>query len=157
MEAVIKNGQIVNIIVGHVDGSLPLEDIIPTVTDTQRISDFTYDIQSTKVVKVYTIVDIPQEELLNKAKEEMMKAVEDLIQSEITKYNDANMVAFKNIDACAKYTNIPTYTHYQFCIDVITWQTTVWETARKIQSDVLGGLRTMPTLDEFKEELPKYE
>ena len=95
-------------------------------------------------------------EALNQAKEEMMKAVESLIQGEITKYNEANMVAFKDIDACAKYTTIPTYTHYQFCVNVITWQTNVWETARSIQTAVLAGTRTMPTLEAFMAELPVF-
>lgn len=66
MEALIKNNQVINIIVGHIDNSLPLEDIQPTLTSTQRVDGFTYDIQATKVVKIHNIVDIPLEELKTK-------------------------------------------------------------------------------------------
>lgn len=63
MEAIIENGMVTNIIVGHIDNSLPLEDNQPTLTDTQKIDGFTYDIQATKVVKVYNVIDKPLEEL----------------------------------------------------------------------------------------------
>ena len=62
-EAVIENGQVTNTIVGHIANSLPLEDIKPVITATQRIDGFTYDIQATKVVKVYNTVDKDIEEL----------------------------------------------------------------------------------------------
>lgn len=58
MEAVIENGKVTNIIIGHLDNSLPLEDIKPTVSKYQKIDGFTYDIQANKVVKNYTVVDI---------------------------------------------------------------------------------------------------
>lgn len=146
------------VITGSADGTyLPLEDNVPSIdTATQRIAGSTYEIQADKVVKTYTVVDIPAEEIMSKARDAMVRSIEQLIQSEIDKYNEANGVLFKDIDACAKYVNIPSYTHYQFCIDVISWQTNVWETARQIQSDVLAGTRTMPTEKELLSELPTF-
>ena len=138
-------------------GYLPIVGTEPAYdTATHKLNGISYVVTATEVQKIYDMAPIPQEELLNKAKEEMMRAVESLIQGEITKYNEANMVAFKDIDACAKYTTIPAYTHYQFCLDVISWQTNVWETARSIQTAVLAGTRTMPTLEEFMAELPVF-
>lgn len=59
MEAVIENGKVTNIIVGHLDNSLPLEDIKPIISKYQRIDGFTYDIKTDKVVKKYNVIDIP--------------------------------------------------------------------------------------------------
>jgi len=161
----IKEGNILKynvnkpkVISGSLDGEyLPIDDNKPTIdTATHRIAGSTYEVQADKVVKTYNVVEIPQEELMNKAKEEMMRAIETLIQSEVDKYNEANMVAFKDIDACAKYTTVTTYTHYQFCVDVIAWQTSVWEYARQVQADVMAGTRTMPTTEELLAELPVF-
>lgn len=84
------------------------------------------------------------------------KAITDLIQGRIDIYNKTNGVAFKNIDACAKYTTVNTYTHYQFCVDAINWTVSVWEYARQAQLDVMAGSRAMPTVDELIAELPAY-
>lgn len=121
-------------------------------------SDYTNedDVVVTKAEQEAEYLAKKQADALNQAREEMVRAVESLIQGEITKYNEANLVAFKDIDACAKYTTTPTYTHYQFCVDVIAWQTNVWETARSIQADVLAGTRPLPTLEEFVAELPVF-
>ena len=62
-EALIENGIVVNTIIGHLPNSLPLEEIHPTLTATQRSNGFTYDIQATKVVKVYNVEEIPLSEL----------------------------------------------------------------------------------------------
>ena len=59
MEALIENGIVTNIIVGHVYNSLPIEEVVPTLLPTQITNGFTYDIQVDKVVKVYTIIDKP--------------------------------------------------------------------------------------------------
>ena len=116
-----------------------------------------YEILEDSVIGTYTVTDKSIQTIMAETKVEYELEVEKLIQDEIDKYNSANLVAFKNIDACAKYTNVPTYAHYQFCVDVILWQTNVWESARTIQKEVLEGVRPMPTLEEFMAELPVFE
>ncbi len=64
MEAVIDNGQVVNIIVGHTEGSLPLEDTQPIIdSNIETIDGFVFDIQIDKVVKVYTVRPLTAEEV----------------------------------------------------------------------------------------------
>lgn len=142
-------------------------EIDVTIYDDTKVLDGTETLEvdsKNKIVKVTkgqrdkTAEELETElaEAQRQTRKEMLQAIESLIQGEIDKYNEANMVAFKDIDACAKYTTIPTYTHYQFCVDVIVWQTNVWETARTIQADVLAGTRPIPTTEEFISELPVF-
>lgn len=93
---------------------------------------------------------------VNQARADIVKAVEEYIQATIDGYNEANGILLKNIDSCFKYTAVPTYTHYQFCVDVIAWNARVWETARAIEAEVLAGNRGVPSVEELLGELPKF-
>jgi len=123
-----------------------------------KFSDYTdeNDFLVTKAAQEATHLANLQAEANKQALDAMVTAIETLIQARVDTYNEAQGVLFKNVDACAKYLNTPTYTHYQFCNDVIVWQTDVWEAARTIQTDVVAGNRTMPTVDGLLAELPVY-
>lgn len=97
-----------------------------------------------------------QQEQINKIKTDIVNAIDGYIQLEIDKYNNANNVLFKNVDSCMKYTAVPSYIHYQFCVDIIVWTPKVWEKAREIEMDILNGLREIPTIEELLSELPTF-
>lgn len=74
------------------------------------------------------------------------QAVDALIQAEIDLYNTTNGVAFKDIDALAKYVTVTTYPHNAFCVSMINWVAELWEAARTStatnEADFLAGLPT---------------
>ena len=83
------------------------------------------------------------------------KAIDGLIQSEIDSYNKENSVAFKDINALPKYTLTPAYTHFDFCVSMIEWNTLVWDKSRQIQIDVASGIIPRPnSTEEFMSLLP---
>ena len=145
------------------------QELTQNVIDYHKENNLDYIFINRKLVDLNTEVDEEgnqvgepdfgeptAEEKVNQARADMVKAVEEYIQSEVNKYNEANGVMFKDIDACAKYTTVPTYTHYQFCVDVITWNVNVWETSRAIEAEVLAGNRQIPTVEELVLELPVF-
>lgn len=141
------------VILGAQDGVyLPIEDSQPTLNENQRVSGKTFDIQDDKVVVVYTIENVPQEEIVNKTIQEVTSKIDNFIQSKIDDYNKTNGTMFKDINAIAKYLIDTNYTHYPFCYALTMWNIQVWETARNIQSQVLGGSREMPV--DITSELP---
>ena len=141
-EAVIKNGKVVNIIVGHIENSLPLEDVAPILTSTQRIEGFIYDIQATKVIKIYNIVDIPLEELTAKKIAEGEAYITKTILDMVTTLNVNYGVNYKDIYAVGLYGNSPTYPLATQCKAVWDWNELMWATARANQAIVLAGTMT---------------
>lgn len=73
------------------------------------------------------------------------QAVDALIQAEIDVYNQTNGVAFKDIDALAKYVTVTTYAHNAFCVSMVNWVAQLWEAART---------STAATEEEFLASLP---
>ena len=67
------------VITGTQDGVyLPLEDNAPTIdTNTHKIAGSTYEVQSDKVVKTYTVEEISIEKQLETAKEKMIKIIKE--------------------------------------------------------------------------------
>lgn len=83
--------------------------------------------------------------------------IAQLIQSKIIRYNKENGVAFDNIDACTKYLYVPTYSHYQFCVDVISWTVSLWEAARKLEADIYAGIVEKPAnVNDFLAQMPVF-
>jgi len=70
------------------------------------------------------------------------------IQAPIASYNNANGTNFGGIHNCASYINTPSYTHYQFCVDVWAFNVQVWEAARQIQIDIINGNLVQPETEE---------
>jgi hypothetical protein len=94
---------------------------------------------------VYQLADNEvQNNLERKMKKDIIKAedaITNYIQDAINDYNTTHGVAFKDIDALQKYTVMPEYTHYKFCIDMLAWNVQVWEAARQIQIEIFSGQR----------------
>lgn len=99
---------------------------------------------------------ISPEDRANKEIAIIEDAIDVLIQDEIDKYNKANGVKFKDINAIAKYVLVPTYNHFAFCDSVLKWNVAVWEEARRLQGEIFAGNIPKPTtVEEFIAMLPK--
>ncbi len=72
--------------------------------------------------------------------------IEQLIQSKVNEYNEANGTSFKSIDSCAKYIIMTSYKHYDFCCNIIAWQTEVWEKFRELDN-----------FDNFMDKMPDFK
>ena len=130
---------------------------------TQNLIEDGFEVIDGTVYKKYIVTEKTPEEIVEyqtthqlEIKQAMVLAIENLIQSKVDDYNEEHSLSFANIDSCTKYTLTPEYSHYQFCVDVIKWQTSVWEYARQVQTDVMNGTRTMPLLEELLAELPVF-
>lgn len=131
-------------------GWYPLEDNAPAYdSSTHRVNGISYELQVNKVVKVYDIVTIPQEELMQAAAKAAEQAVQSTINSKCVE------LGYDNENSIAKYlvAENPFYTE---CKAISLWIGAVWTYANKVQTDVLAGTRTMPTIEELVAELPKY-
>jgi len=134
------------------NGYLPIVGTAPPYDSaTQRLQGPRYVINGEQIDKVYTVVDIPQEELINTLIRACEQAVTALIQSEVTKYNEANGTVFGSVHSCANYATTDGYTHQPFCASVWAWNVAVWEKCREIQA-----LGEMITVEELIAELPVY-
>jgi hypothetical protein len=99
---------------------------------------------------------IIQTKALKEARKGLVAVIETHVQEAITAYNLAHSVMFENVHNCATYKDIETYPHKQFCLDIITFNATAWETGRTVEAQVLNGDFAMPTSEEFKAMLPTY-
>jgi hypothetical protein len=133
-----------------VNGHYPLVDNKPTYdVDTQRItSELVVDEVNKIVNKVYTISNIPQEELIEKG----IKDAEEHIQSHINEV--VKGLGYDNENSIAKYL-VDGNPFYDECSAISLWIGNVWVTAFTIQQDVLAGNRAEPTTEELLAELPE--
>ena len=129
-------------------------DNVPTIdTATQRVSGSTYTIDEvTKTVtKVYTVVDIPQEELIAKKVLEGETYIKTTVKGVVDAFNTKYGVKFDSIYNMAIYKDDMDYPLYSQCSTLIKWQNSMWVTARTNQASVLDGTMTD---DELKASLP---
>ena len=98
-----------------------------------------------------------QKKMLSDAKVSLENAITNHIQSKIEAYNEANGLAFANIDSLQKYTVSEDYPHLPFINAVLLWNIAVWEHARGVMKNVLEGNRALPTVEELLAELPALE
>jgi hypothetical protein len=82
--------------------------------------------------------------------------IESIVQAKIDKYNADHNLAFTGIEGMAKYIRRPTYSHYQFALDVLDWNEDLWEKTDDIKRDVLSNVIPQPTPEEFDAMLPEY-
>lgn len=86
--------------------------------------------------------------------------VNDLIIAEIEAYNKASGTVFSSPEGVEKF-NKAGASHYAFANSLSNWIVSddplvgIWKKARKIQADVVSGLITEPTREEFIAMLPK--
>ncbi len=124
---------------------------------TQRKPSCYWEFENNTVVQKWRdVVDIPLEELYKKEVATVDNAIDDLIQTEIVKYNTENGTTFKHINSIPKYTIDETYTHYDFCVKCLAWNLSVFEEARLLQKQIETGARPKPSsLEQFLNLLPK--
>lgn len=127
-------------------GYYPVVGTEPTVSATQRINGVTYSVVGNEVVKTYGVVDIPLAELVAQAVEKYEKFTTDYIQGKVNDYNQANGLAFANIDAFTKYAMVATSDHNAIAIRFITYADKVWKALRVYQST----LTMIPTDEQVK-------
>lgn len=127
---------------------LPLEDNTPSYDSaTQRISGISYEVLVDKVVKTYTVIDIPVEELQANLQKELERTIEAHIDSVV------KSKGYNNQDSIAKYL-VDTNPFYEECKAISVWIGNVWIKAQEIQSEVEAGTRPIPTINEVIAELP---
>ena len=97
-----------------------------------------------------------QKALMESLKKDMTKAVDGYIQNEVNKYNKANGTMFEKVHNCAAYVGVATYSHQQFCIDILSFNASVWDKARSVEAEVIAGLRVPPAKEELLSELPVF-
>ena len=126
-------------------------DNVPAVdTTTQRVAGSTYTIdEATKtVVKTYSVIDIPLEELIATKN----KFVETTVQKHI---NDTVVAkGYDDENSIAKYLTVGNV-FYTECVAISLWIGNVWAYIFQVQTDILDGVRTEPTIEELILELPK--
>ena len=139
------------IVTGEVDGTyLPLEDNVPSYdTATHRINGTSYDLQADKVVKVYDVVEIPQEEIMTAKAKSAEQAVQAHINAKCVElgYDSENSIAKYLVEGNAFYTE---------CKTISLWISDVWVYTYQVQADVVAGLREIPTNEELLAELPVF-
>ena len=129
---------------------LPLEDNTPAYdTATQRINGISYDLQADKVVKVYDVVAIPQEEIMTAKAKSAEQAVQTHINAKCVElgYDNENSIAKYLVEGSAFYTE---------CKAISLWISDVWVYTHQVQADVVAGLREIPTNEELIAELPEF-
>ena len=129
-------------------------DNAPTIdTTTQRVSGSTYTIDEiTKtVVKTYSVIDIPLEELLVKKIAEGEAYLKSTVNSELQKFNTKYGTIFEKVNDMSIYIMDTTYYLRTECDTLVKWNNLFYATARTNQASVLDGTMTD---DEFKASLP---
>lgn len=126
-------------------GYYPVIDNVPTIdTTVQKISGSTYTIDEiTKtVVKTYSVVDIPIEDLIKAKVLQGETYIKTTVKSVIADFNTKYGVAFDSIYNMAIYKDDIDYPLATQCSTLIKWQNSMWVTARANQSKVLDGTMT---------------
>ena len=135
------------------NGHYPLVDVVPIYdTTTQTISFEDVVDEANKVVdRVYTVVDIPVEELIAKKIEEGETYIKTTVKGVVDAFNTKYSVKFDSIYNMAIYKDDINYPLYAQCDTLIKWQNSMWSTARDNQASVLDGTMTDA---EFLDALP---
>jgi hypothetical protein len=120
-------------------------DNVPTIdTTTQRVSGSAYTIdEATKtVVKTYSVIDIPLEELLAKKIAEGEAYLKSTVNSELQKFNTKYGTIFEKVNDMSIYIMDTTYYLRTECDTLVKWNNLFYATARANQASVLDGTIT---------------
>ena len=129
-------------------------DNVPTIdTTTQRVAGSTYTIDEiTKtVIKTYSVIDIPLDELISKKIAEGEAYLKSTVNSELQKFNTKYGTIFEKVNDMSIYIMDTTYYLRTECDTLVKWNNLFYATARDNQASVLDGTMTD---DEFKASLP---
>lgn len=106
------------------------------------------------VNKSYTVVNLSQEEQLQKINEMKLffvNAVETFLDSIVSQKD------YKNILHACSYVESSVPQYKAEALAVVAWRDLVWGKAYEIQNAILAGSRTVPTREEFLAEMPALE
>ena len=120
-------------------------DNVPTIdTAIQRVSGSAYAIDElTKtVVKTYSVIDIPLEEIIAKKIAEGETYIKTTVKGVVDAFNTKYGVAFDSIYNMAIYKDDIDYPLHTECGLLIKWQNSMWSTSRANQASVLDGTMT---------------
>jgi len=135
-------------------GCYPLLDNVPSIdTATQRIGGSSYSIDEvTKTVtKVYTVVDIPLEEIIAKKITDGEAYLKSTVNTELQKFNTKYGTIFEKVNDMGIYIMDTTYYLRTECDTLVKWNNLFYATARANQDAVLAGTMTD---EEFIATLP---
>ncbi len=96
--------------------------------------------------------DVLTSEMISMATE----IITTIVSKEISIYNKANNISLEGINSCVKYTLFEDYLHYDFCINILTFNKDIFEKGREIQTDIINGDIDVPTEEEFIDMLPTF-
>ena len=120
-------------------------DNAPTIdTTTQRVAGSTYTIdEATKtVVKTYSVIDIPLEELISKKIAEGEAYLKSTVNSELQKFNTKYGTIFEKVNDMSIYIMDTTYYLRTECDTLVKWNNLFYATARANQASVIAGTIT---------------
>jgi hypothetical protein len=134
-------------------GFVKVVDVKPTVTDTQYIIEGGVELFNGVPTKVYSVMDKTAEQIQAEQLQAMQSLVQHFtnvttayIEGKVTAYNQANGLAFANIDAFTKYAINPLSQHYAIANQFINYADAVWKAVRDYQATAT----TVPTDVEFQ-------
>lgn len=90
------------------------------------------------------------EELINNQKRDISNIIQKILDDKSREFRYDNAMSVRS------YTGFENPFKDE-CIGLSIWFANVWVKAGQIESDVLGGLRALPTVKEILSELPIYE
>ena len=126
-------------------GYYELIDNVPAIdTSVQRVSGSVYEVDAVAktVTKVYTVVDIPQTELITKKVQQGEQYIKDIVKGVVDAFNTKYGVTFDSIYNMAIYKDDVDYPLHTQCDTLIKWQNSMWATARANQPKVIDGTMT---------------
>jgi len=134
-------------------GFIRVVDVKPTITSSQYLVEGAITLVLGVPTKGYAVVDKSAEQVATETSEYMKSIVDHFtnvatvyIEGKVTAYNQANGLAFANIDAFTKYAINPLSQHYTIANQFILYADNVWKAVRLYQSTAI----TIPTETEFK-------
>lgn len=120
---------------------------IDTATHRYGGSTWTFDEARKVDVETFTVVEIPQEELIKAKIKEGEAFVNGLISEKLNIFNATHGTVFTKINDMGIYIYDDTYYLQAECIIITKWNNLLWATSRAKQNDVLTGVLSE---DDFK-------
>ena len=132
------------IVVGTQDGIyLPLEDNQPTInTATHKISGSTYTVQTDKVVKTYTVVEISLEEILKATQTKFKNKYLSYVDTKLKELDYDSLATVKLWEDDANYGAEAT--------KILTWYKAIIAMNYQLITDVTSQVVPIPTDEEYQ-------
>jgi hypothetical protein len=131
------------------NGHYPLVDVVPEYDSSTQsiISELVVDEATKTVVKTYTVIDIPLEELIAKKIVEGEAYLKSTVNTELQKFNTKYGTIFEKVNDMSIYIMDTTYYLRTECDTLVKWNNLFYATARAKQ-----GKYTQSICDDVLEE-----